>query len=40
MRQVQAPDLIATVLACLATVVLAYLGWSFLDDDGFWPKMA
>ena len=36
MRQVQAPDLIATVLACLATVVLAYLGWSFLDDDSFW----
>ena len=34
MRQVQAPDLIAILLACLTTLVGASLAWSYLD--GFW----
>ena len=34
MRQVQAPDLIAVLLACLTTLIGTSVAWSYLD--GFW----
>ena len=36
MRQVQAPDLIAVLFACLTTLIGASLAWAYLD--GFWQN--